>query len=147
MHETSARLDDRVIDACRLSGPCALAADRRLPAVRTKSGAPPRPASRRRAGAERKYLLERVDDAAVVQLYADGFASLPLREKTLICHLSQAAIAGRDIFIDQKHRHALEMRGILEAIVTHPQGVDAATLAEIQRYTKLFWINNGRTTT
>ena len=29
---------------------------------------------------ERKYLLERVDDAAVVQLYADGFQALPLRE-------------------------------------------------------------------
>ena len=95
------------------------------------------------AATERRYLLERVDDAAVVQLYADGFAALPLREKTLIYHLSQAAIAGRDIFIDQKHRHALEMRGVLEAIVTHPQGVDAATLAAIERYTKLFWINNG----
>ena len=34
--------------------------------------------------AERKYLLETVDDAAVVQLYADGFDALPLREKTLI---------------------------------------------------------------
>ena len=94
-------------------------------------------------GAERKYLLERVDDAAVVQLYADGFASLPLREKTLIWHLSQAAIAGRDIYIDQKHRNALEMRAVLEAIVSHPQGVDPATLSEVQRYTKLFWINNG----
>src|SRR5687767_12535028 len=93
---------------------------------------------------ERKYLLERVDDAAVVQLYADGFSTLPLREKTLIYHLSQAAIAGRDIFYDQKHRHALEMRRILEAIVSHPQGIDAATLGEIQRYTKLFWINNGQ---
>ena len=30
------------------------------------------------APADRKYLLERVDDAAVAQLYADGFASLPL---------------------------------------------------------------------
>ena len=79
--------------------------------------------------AERKYLLETVDDAAVVQLYADGFDALPLREKTLICHLYQAALAGRDIFIDQKHRHALEMRGVLEAVITHPQGVDAATLA------------------
>jgi dipeptidyl-peptidase-3 len=92
---------------------------------------------------ERKYLLERVDDASIVQLYADGFASLPLREKTLIWHLSQAALAGRDIFIDQKHRDALEMRAILEQIVARPQGVDAAALAEIQRYTKLFWINNG----
>ncbi|MGH9203007.1 MAG: hypothetical protein ACRD2A_17415, partial [Vicinamibacterales bacterium] len=34
--------------------------------------------------ADRKYLLETIDDAAVVQVYADGFASLPLREKTLI---------------------------------------------------------------
>jgi dipeptidyl-peptidase-3 len=92
---------------------------------------------------ERKYLLERVDDAAVAQLYADGFESLPLKEKTLIWHLSQAAIAGRDIFYDQKHRHALEMRGVLEQIVTHPQGIDSAALADIQRYTKLFWINNG----
>ena len=44
----------------------------------------------------RPYLLERVDEAAVVQLYADGFAALPLREKVLIYHLYQAAIAGRD---------------------------------------------------
>jgi dipeptidyl-peptidase-3 len=95
------------------------------------------------AGDDRKYLLERIDDAAVVQLYADGFDSLPLREKTLIWHLSQAAIAGRDIYIDQKHRNALEMRAVLEAIVTRPQGIDPATFAEIQRYTKLFWINNG----
>jgi dipeptidyl-peptidase III len=93
--------------------------------------------------AERKYLLERVDDAAVVQLYADGFAALPLRDKTLIWHLSQAALAGRDIFIDQKHRDGLEMRGVLEQILTHPQGINPAHLAEIQRYTKLFWINNG----
>ncbi len=92
---------------------------------------------------DRKYLLERVDDAAVVQLYDDGFEALPLGQKTLIWHLYQAALAGRDIYIDQKHRDALEMRGVLEQIVAHPQGVDPATLGEIQRYTKLFWINNG----
>jgi len=95
------------------------------------------------ANAERKYLLERVDDAAVVQLYADGFAALPTDQKILIWHLYQAALAGRDIFIDQKHRSALEMRGVLEQIVANPAGVDPATLAEIQRYTKLFWLNNG----
>lgn len=92
---------------------------------------------------ERPYLLERVNDVAVVQLYADGFEGLSLREKTLIWHLQQAALAGRDIFFDQKHRNALEMRDVLEEILTHPQGVEAATLAEIQRYLKLFWINNG----
>lgn len=93
--------------------------------------------------ADRKYLLERVGDAAVVQLYADGFSALPLKEKTLIWHLYQAALAGRDIYIDQKHENALEMRSVIEGIVAHPQGIDAAALGEIQRYTKLFWINNG----
>ena len=89
-----------------------------------KSDAPPA-ATAAATGADRKYLLETVDDAAVVQLYADGFESLPLKEKTLIWHLYQAALAGRDIFIDQKHRNALEMRGVVEAVVAHPQGVDA----------------------
>src|SRR5688572_22789962 len=108
------------------------------PAAPAASAASPSPSA-----GDRKYLRERVDDAAVVQLYADGFAALPLKEKTLIWHLYQAAIAGRDIFYDQKHRNALEMRAILEQIITHPQGIDPATLSEIQRYTKLFWINNG----
>ena len=93
--------------------------------------------------AERKYLLERIDDAAVVQIYADGFESLPLREKTLIWHLSQAAIAGRDIYYDQRYRHSLEMRDLLEAVISRPDGIPADALGEIQRYTKLFWINTG----
>jgi dipeptidyl-peptidase-3 len=87
--------------------------------------------------------VETVEDAAVVQLYADGFEALPLRDKTLVWHLYQASLAGRDIFIDQKHRNALEMRAVLEAVLTHPQGVDPSTLAAVQTYTKLFWINNG----
>jgi dipeptidyl-peptidase-3 len=93
--------------------------------------------------ADRKYLLERVDDAAVVQLYADGFEKLGLKEKTLIWHLYQAAIAGRDIFYDQRYVHNLDMRNVLEEIITHPENVDPQTLTEIQRYTKLFWINTG----
>jgi dipeptidyl-peptidase III len=92
---------------------------------------------------ERRYLLERVDDAAVVQLYADGFASLSLREKILAWHLYLAALAGRDIYYDQRHALGLDMRAVLEAIVTHPNGVDAKVLHEVRRYTKLFWINSG----
>jgi dipeptidyl-peptidase-3 len=107
------------------------------------SSAPAADAPAPAASTDRKYLLERVADAAVVQMYADGFKDLPLREKTLIWHLYQAVIAGRDIFYDQKHAHSLEMRDVLEAIVSHPEGVDRATLAEVQRYTKLFWINSG----
>jgi dipeptidyl-peptidase-3 len=91
----------------------------------------------------RPYLLERVDEAAVVQLYADGFAALPTREKILIYHLYQAALAGRDIYYDQRYAHNLEMRDLLEEILTHADGVDGETLDEILRYTKLFWINSG----
>ena len=94
-------------------------------------------------GEERRYLLERIDDAAVGQLYADGFERLPLREKTLVWHLYQAALAGRDIYYDQRYEHNLEMREVLEEIVTHPEGVDPETLAAIEKYTKLFWINTG----
>jgi dipeptidyl-peptidase-3 len=92
---------------------------------------------------DRQYLLERIDDAAVVQLYADGFQHLPLGEKVLLWHLSRAAIAGRDIFYDQRYAHNLELRDVLEAIVRHGPSVDPATYAEILRYTKLFWINTG----
>jgi len=102
-----------------------------------------KPAAVVTAPADRQYLLERVDDAAVVQLYADGFDQLPLREKTLIWHLYQAAVAGRDIFYDQRYVHNLEMRDVLEEIITHPENVDPQTLTEVQRYTKLFWINTG----
>ena len=92
---------------------------------------------------DRRYLLEQVDDAAVVQLYADGFSQLPLREKTLVWHLYQAAIAGRDIYYDQRYAHALEMRDVIEAILTHAAGIDSGSRSAIERYAKLFWINSG----
>jgi dipeptidyl-peptidase III len=93
--------------------------------------------------ADRKYLLERVDEAAVAQLYADGFTSLPLDQKLLLWHLYCAALAGRDIYFDQRYAHNLEMRDVLEEIITHADGIDPATRAEVVRYTKLFWLNTG----
>jgi len=92
---------------------------------------------------ERKYLLEQVDDAAVVQVYADGFAKLPLSDKVLCWHLYQAALAGRDIYYDQRYRHSLEMRRILEGVLCDPKGLTPDQLAEVRRYTKLFWLNSG----
>jgi dipeptidyl-peptidase-3 len=91
----------------------------------------------------RPYLLERVEEAAVVQLYADGFEALPRDEKILIYHLYEAALAGRDIYYDQRYAHNLEMRNVLEEIVTHADGIPEDAFADILRYTKLFWINTG----
>jgi dipeptidyl-peptidase III len=92
---------------------------------------------------DRPYRLEQIDDAAVVQLYADGFSELTHDEKVLVWHLYQAALAGRDIFYDQRYRHNLAMRDILEEILTHADGMALPVVAEITRYTKLFWINSG----
>src|SRR5712692_11299581 len=103
----------------------------------------PTPATPASASIDRPYLIERVGEAAVVQVHADGFRDLPLREKTLVWHLTQAAIAGRDIFYDQRYAHNLEMRDVLEAIVATASDADRATLDEVERYTKLFWINTG----
>ena len=55
------------------------------------------------------------------------------KEKTLIWHLYQAALAGRDIFYDQRYAHNLEMRDVLEAVLTHKAGIDPATLSEIEQ--------------
>jgi dipeptidyl-peptidase III len=93
--------------------------------------------------ADRRYLLERVDEAAIVQLYADGFGELSLPEKTLAYHLYLAALAGRDIYYDQRYGHSLEMRAALEAVLRHPADVDPETLAQVHQYTKLFWLNSG----
>jgi len=95
------------------------------------------------AASTKKYLLERVDDVAVVQLYADGFKDLPLKEKLLVWHLYQAAVAGRDIYYDQRYRHGLLMRTLLEAVITQPKAIDPDTLSEVRHYAKLFWINSG----
>jgi len=92
---------------------------------------------------DRPYLLERVDDAAVVQLYADGFNELAPREKTLIYHLSQAALAGRDIYYDQRYAPSLDMREVIEAVLTHPDNVEPDTLARVHHFAKLFWLNSG----
>ena len=91
----------------------------------------------------RRHLIEQIGEAAVVQLYADGFASLTLRDKTLVWHLYLAALAGRDIYYDQRYAHNLEMRAVLEGILTHAARVDRRVLDQVRAYTKLFWINSG----
>ena len=92
---------------------------------------------------DRKFLLERVGDAAVAQVYADGFEELTREQKILVWHLYNAALAGRDIYYDQRHALALELRNFLEEIVTHAEGIEPGVSSAIVRYTKLFWINSG----
>ena len=91
----------------------------------------------------RPYLLETVGEFAVARLYADGFEDLDRRERVLAFYLYRAALAGRDIFYDQMGRDVLEIRDLLEEILTHPQGGDPRFRDRLLPYLKLFWINNG----
>ncbi len=92
---------------------------------------------------KRIYELERIGNARAVQLYADGFESLSKREKIFSYYMSQAAIAGRNIAIDQTSRYALEVISLCEGILKHPKGIPVKTMKAVDEYTKLFWINNG----
>jgi len=101
------------------------------------------PAPKKPPEPERRYLLERVGDVAVVQLYADGFEELSLDDKLLCYHLANAAVAGRDIFIDQKFGYNLQLRSTLESLYLHRDKMEPEVAKEIERYTKLFWLHNG----
>ena len=92
---------------------------------------------------QRQYTLERVGNAQVVQLYANGFDQLTPKEKIFSYYLYLAALAGRDIAIDQHHSNALEVRDLCEQVYKHAFGVDTTALQHITKYLKLFWINNG----
>jgi dipeptidyl-peptidase-3 len=99
-----------------------------------------RPAER---SAERPYLLERVGEFAIARLYADSFHDLSRQQRILAYYLSRAAIAGRDIYYDQMGRDNLEVRDLLEEILTHPGQVAPSFRERLLSYLKLFWINNG----
>ncbi len=91
----------------------------------------------------RPYLLETIGEFAIARVYADGFEDLPPKQRVLAYYLSRAAIAGRDIYYDQMGRDNLEVRDLLEEILTHPREVAPEVRGTLLRYLKLFWINNG----
>ncbi len=91
---------------------------------------------------KRNYLLEQIGDIAILQLYSDEYEQLSRNNRILAYYLMQAALAGRDIYYDQNHRDAIEIRDILEEILINSKGIDNEIIDRILEYTKLFWINN-----
>src|SRR5262245_59033080 len=88
-------------------------------------------------------ILERVGEFAIAPLEARGFDKLTQRDRILAYYLSRAALAGRDIHYDQLGRDGLEIRDLLEEVLTHPQGLDPEFREALLRYLKRFWICNG----
>jgi len=88
-------------------------------------------------------ILERVGEFAIAPLEARGFDALSQRDRILAFYLSRAALAGRDIHYDQMGRDGLEIRDLLEEVLTHPRGLDPVFREALLRYLKQFWISSG----
>ena len=88
-------------------------------------------------------LVARVRDTGFLQIAVDAFDALSQAQKMDAYWLSMAAIAINPIAYDQNSAYGLREKHLLEAILTHPNGVDPAVLKKITEYTMLFWGNHG----
>src|SRR6476620_8194038 len=67
---------------------------------------------------EFKVVADRFADIQVLRYRSPGFDQLSLQQKKLAYFLTEAGLAGRDIFYDQKYKHNLTIRKTLEAILS-----------------------------
>jgi len=68
------------------------------------------------------YFAEQFDDIRILRYQVPAFETLSLKEKLFVYHLSQAALAGRDILWDQNNRYNLRVRHLLEKILREYTG-------------------------
>ena len=91
-----------------------------------------------------EYANERFADLQMLRYKVEGFENLTLKQKTLIYHLSEAALYGRDILFDQNGRYNLRIRYMLESIY-QSEDVDheSADFKAMEVYLKRVWFSNG----
>lgn len=91
-----------------------------------------------------QYEADRFADIQVLRYQVPGFDHLSLRQKTLAYYLYEAGLSGRDIFWDQKYRHNLAVRKMLEAILNSYRGERAgANWDAFVVYAKQVFFANG----
>ena len=61
------------------------------------------------------YTVDKFYDLEILRYQVPEFDSLSLQQKTLVYHLTEAALHGRDILFDQNGRYNLRIRRALEA--------------------------------
>ncbi|MBR5898673.1 MAG: dihydrofolate reductase [Muribaculaceae bacterium] len=90
------------------------------------------------------YTVDRFADIEVLRYKVPGFEALSTQQKALIYHLTEAAIAGRDILWDQNGKHNLRIRQVMEQIYTNYAGdKNADEFKAFEKYLKLIWFANG----
>lgn len=91
-----------------------------------------------------KVILDSFADLQILRYELPGFDQLPLRQKTLIYYLSEAANAGRDIIYDQYCKHNLAIRKTNEAIFANPKtDRTAPEWKAFETWAKRVWFSNG----
>jgi dipeptidyl-peptidase-3 len=68
------------------------------------------------------YNVDQFEDMRVLRYKLPGFEQLAPEQKLFIWHLSEAALAGRDIYWDQNFKYNLVIRKTLEAIISSFEG-------------------------
>ena len=89
-------------------------------------------------------IFDTFEDLQVLQYELPGFENLPLRQKVLIYHLSEAALAGRDIIYDQHFKQNLLVRKTIEGILTSYSGEKSGDQWNaFDTYAKRVFFSNG----
>ena len=90
------------------------------------------------------YIVDKFYDLEILRYQVPEFDSLSLQQKTLVYHLTEAALHGRDILFDQNGRYNLRIRRALEALYTQYQGdKTSAEFINFEKYLKRVWFANG----
>ena len=116
-----------------LLGACNSGADKPAPAATTAG-----------PSLDRSVVLDTFADLQILRYELPGWDKLDLRQKTFIYHLSEAALAGRDIIYDQHCKHNLAIRKTIEAIFNSYKGErNSADWKAFEVYAKRVWFSNG----
>ena len=91
-----------------------------------------------------KVEAESFADIQILRYQVPGFNQLTLQQKQLAYYLYEAALAGRDIFYDQKSKYGLMLRKTLEVMYSTYSGDKSSDdWKKFQTYCGRFWFSNG----
>lgn len=91
-----------------------------------------------------QYNDERFADLQMLRYKVEGFEDLSLKQKTLIYHLQEAALWGRDILWDQNGKYNLAIRKALEDTYKNYKGdKNSEDWKAFVVYLKRVWFSNG----
>lgn len=90
------------------------------------------------------YTVDRFNDIEVLRYKVPDFDKLTPQQRVLVYHLTEAALAGRDILWDQNGKYNLAIRDMLENVYTGYQGDKSAPeYLALEKYLKQIWFANG----